>query len=85
MRRYINIVGVGQRRKGVSEKSNRPYDFTPIAFTYEHESMSGLAAGQTLLSADCCPPGYNPSVGETVEVFMRMDYKSRQIVIDGVL
>lgn len=84
MRKIINIVGVGERKQGVGKASGRPYDFTPISFTYEDRFTNGLKAASVNLSQDCCPPGYEPFVGESVEVFMREDYKTGRIYIDGV-
>lgn len=83
MRKIINIVGVGERRQGTG-KTGKPYDFTPISFTYEDCFLSGLKAAHTNLSQDCCPPGYSPCLGESVEVFMREDYKTGRVFIDGV-
>lgn len=84
MRKYINIVGVGERKQGISAKTGKPYDFTPISFTYEAPYVSGLKAASTLLSQDCCPVGYEPCVGESVEVFMREDRSTGRVFIDGV-
>lgn len=83
MRKIINIVGVGDRRQGISKKTNRPYDFTPISFTFEDPFTTGLKAASTLLSQDCCPDGYTPFVGESVEVFLRGD-RTGEWYIDGV-
>lgn len=82
MRKFINIVGVGDRKQGVS-KAGRPYDFTPVSFTFEDAFTHGLKAANTLLRQDCCPDGYSPSVGETVEVFLRGD-RTGAWYIDGV-
>lgn len=84
MRKAITIVGVGARRKGTSAKTGRPYDFTPIAFTYDHMSMTGCGAATVNLSQDCCPPDYTPCIGDTVEVFLREDYRTGRLYIDGV-
>ena len=35
MRKIINIVGVGNRMSGTGKSSGRPYDFTPVSFTYD--------------------------------------------------
>lgn len=83
MRKIINIVGVGDRKQGIS-KSNKPYDFTPISFTFEDPYMTGLKAANTLLWQNCCPDGYTPCVGESVEVFMREDRDTGRYYIDGV-
>ena len=82
MRKIINIVGLGDRKQGIS-KTGRPYDFTPISFTFEDPFTHGLKAANTLLRQDCCPEGYVPCVGEAVEVFLRGD-KTGAWYIDGV-
>ena len=82
-RKFINIVGVGNRIHGTSSKGN-PYDFTPISFTYEDRYTQGLKAANCSLQADCCPTDYQPTIGETVEVFMREDFKTGRVYIDGV-
>lgn len=84
MRKIINIVGIGDRKSGISKNTNKPYDFTPVAFTYEDKFMDGLKAACTNLNQDCCPPGYTPTVGESLEVFMREDYRTGRVYIDGV-
>lgn len=82
-RKIINIVGVGNRIAGTSAKGN-PYDFTPISFTYEDRYTNGLKAANCNLQADCCPQGYSPCIGESVEVFMREDFRQGRVYIDGV-
>ena len=61
MRTKAKIVGIGNRRSGVSTKNNKAYDFTPISFIYEESGVNGFAANtanvdQSVLSA---VPGLN--------------------------
>ena len=44
MRSYITIVGLGQRKSGVSQKTNKPYDFQPVSFTYDDPNTVGQKA-----------------------------------------
>lgn len=83
MRKVINIVGVGDRKQGISKTTGKPYDFTPISFTFEDPFTTGLKAANTMLWQNCCPDGYTPCVGESVEVFLRGD-KTGAWYIDGV-
>ncbi len=85
MRKTIQIVGVGERRKGVSQKTGRAYDFTPIAFTYEHMSMNGVGAATVNVSQDCCLADYFPTVGDVVEAVIREDFKTGRMYVDAIL
>lgn len=85
MRLAIQIVGVGDRRKGVSQKTGRAYDFTPVAFTYEHMRMTGVGAATVNISQDCCPADYSPAVGDVVEAVIREDYKTGRMYVDAIL
>lgn len=84
MRKYINIVGVGNRMAGTGKNSGKPYDFTPVAFTYDDCFTAGLKAATVNINADSLA-GYVPAVGDSVEVVMREDYKSGRVYVDAVL
>ena len=85
MRKYINIIGVGERKAGTAKASGKPYDFTPVAFTFEDAHISGVKAATVNISQNCMPVGYSPAVGDTVEVFLREDYKTGRLFIDGII
>ena len=84
MRKYINIVGVGNRMAGTGKSSGKPYDFTPVAFTYDDKFTAGLKAATVNINADSLA-GYVPAIGDSVEVVMREDYKTGRVYIDAVL
>lgn len=84
MRKQITIVGVGDRRQGTSPKNQKPYDFTPVSFTYEMPWTKGLKAATCNVSQDCMP-GYTPAIGDTVEAVMREDYRTGAVYIDAIL
>ena len=84
MRKYINIVGVGKRMSGTGKNSGKPYDFTPVAFTYDDKFTAGLKAATVNINADSLA-GYVPAIGDSVEVVMREDYKTGRVYIDAVL
>ena len=84
MRKYINIVGVGNRMTGTGRNSGKPYDFTPVSFTYDDNYITGLKCATVNISADSMS-GYVPKIGDTVEVVMREDYKSGRVYVDAVL
>lgn len=84
MRKCISIIGVGSRMAGIGKNSGKPYDFTPVAFTYDDPHMAGVKCATVNINADCMG-GYHPTIGDTVEVVMREDYKSGRIYVDAVL
>lgn len=84
MRKYINIVGVGKRMIGNGKSSGKPYDFTPIAFTYDDNYTTGLKAATCNVNQSDMG-GYVPAIGDSVEVVMREDYRSGKVYIDAVL
>lgn len=84
MRKNIHIVGVGNRMTGTGKNSGKPYDFTPVSFTYDDNFICGVKAAHTNINADCLN-GYVPIVGDTVEVVMREDFKTGRVYVDAVL
>lgn len=84
MRKYINIVGVGQRRAGTGKTSGKPYDFTTVAFTYDDAYTTGVKCATVNINQDSMG-GYVPTIGDNVEVVMREDYKSGRVYVDAVL
>lgn len=84
MRKYVNIVGVGKRMSGTGKNSGKAYDFTPVAFTYDDQYMTGAKCTTVNINQDAMG-GYTPCIGDTVEVVMREDYKSGRVYVDAVL
>ena len=84
MRKYINIVGVGNRMTGTGKNSGKPYDFTPVAFTYDDRLITGVKCATVNIGQDSLGD-YVPSVGDTVEVVIREDYKTGRVFVDAVL
>lgn len=83
MRKTIKIVGVGDRRQGMS-KTGKPYDFTPVHFCYEQPWIRGFAAASCNVSQDCMGD-YTPAVNDEKEVVMHQDFKTGAVYIDAVL
>lgn len=83
MRKFITIVGVGERRRGISEKNKKSYDFTPIAFTYDMPYVSGVLAVTANISQDNLGD-YIPTVGDRVEAVMHSDYTGK-VYVDAIL
>lgn len=84
MRKYINIVGVGNRMAGTGKNSGKPYDFTPVSFTYDDRFITGVKSATVNISQDAMGE-YIPAVGDTVEVVMREDFKTGRVFVDAVL
>lgn len=84
MKKYINIVGVGNRMAGVGKNSGKAYDFTPVAFTYDDHFITGLKCATVNISADCLS-GYVPAVGDTVEAVMHEDFRTGRVYVDAIL
>ena len=83
MRKVIKIVGLGDRRQGVSAKG-REYDFTPVSFTYEMPWVNGYNAATCNINQDCMLD-YTPAIGDEVEVVMREDYRTGSVYVDAIL
>ena len=84
MRKYISICGVGKRMAGTGKNSGKPYDFTPVAFTYEDDYMNGLKAVTSNIDAGSLG-NYVPAVGDSVEVVMHEDFRTGRVYVDAVL
>lgn len=84
MRKNINIIGVGKRMSGTGKNSGKPYDFTPVSFTYEDQFIKGLKCATVNINATDLG-GYEPSIGDTVEVVMREDFRTGRVYVDAVL
>lgn len=68
MKIEITIVGTGERKAGMG-KTGKPYDFVPVAFTFEDKRMEGVNA------ACCNVPGgefeqYGIRPGSVVEALV---------------
>lgn len=52
MKVEIEIVGCGERRTGVSQKTGKPYDFVQVHFLYQDKHTEGLAAANCMISGE---------------------------------
>ena len=68
MRAKAKIVGIGERKAGISNKNNRAYDFTPVAFVYESKSMSGVAAATANVDQSVLDPLSGLHVNDEVDI-----------------
>lgn len=68
MRTPIEIVGLGNRMKGVSEKTKKPYDFQTVSFLFPDKFTTGMNAGTNTLDGsvlDAIPGGL--TIGNTYD------------------
>ena len=84
MKKIINVVGVGRRMTGTARNSGNPYDFTPVSFTFEDTDFRGLRCATVNIDAESLG-GHVPSVGDTLEVVMHEDFRTRRLYVDAVL
>lgn len=83
MRTTIEVIGVGQRKSGISKKNNRPYDMTDISFKYDHQQFRGVKAETVAFPADVIGTRQiNP--GDILEVEMfQLNFKTHIACIYG--
>lgn len=84
MKKIINVVGVGRRMAGTARNSGNPYDFTPVSFTFEDSEFRGLRCATVNIDKETLGE-YTPSVGDSVEVVMHEDFRTRRLYVDAVL
>lgn len=77
MRKYVNVVGVGEIRK-----SKKGWEYVPIAFTYDDKYINGLKAATVNVGTDVLGDDI-PLVGDTLEFVMRES--NFQLFVDAVL
>lgn len=83
MRTKIKIVGIGDRKAGVSTKNGKPYDFQPISFVYPDTFVKGLKAATANVSGDMLDAIGGIKLDEEREIFFHT--YNNNVVIDGIL
>lgn len=81
MRKVVNVCGVNHA-KGVSKKTNNPYDFTEIHFTYQDDYVAGLKADNAIINQKMLGDR-EIMVGEDLDLVFHV-YQNR-VVVDAVL
>lgn len=77
MRKFVNVVGVGDKRT-----SKKGWEYVPVAFTYEDKFIHGVKAATVNISSDVLA-GYTPAIGDTLEFVMHESNFS--LFVDAVL
>ena len=83
MRTKIKIVGIGDRKAGVSPKNGKPYDFQPVSFVYPDTYVKGLKAATANVSGDMLDAIGGIKLEEEREIFFHT--YNNTVVIDGIL
>lgn len=82
MRKFVQVIGVGQRKAGLAKKSGKKYDFTEYGIAYEADGFHGMkcetVAIDTALIGDRVI-----AVGEVLDmVFHQANFKT---YVDAIL
>lgn len=81
----MKIVGIGERREGVSKKNGKPYCMQDISVVYSHESSPGYI-GSKAESITVNPDVFDLSglhIGDEVEAFVHQ--QNYRTVLDGII
>lgn len=83
MRAFMKVVGMGQRKQGVSAKTNKSYDFQPVSFTYIDTYTTGLKACTCNVSGADIDSHNGLMIGEEYDVVFH-NYNGG-VVVDAIL
>lgn len=76
MRTTIEVIGVGQRKAGISKKTQRAYDMTEYSIKYDHQMFSGAKAETIAIPAETIG-NRKIAVGDILDVEMfQMNFKT---------
>ena len=81
MRKTVNVCGVNHV-SGISKKTDKPYDFTEIHFTYQDDYVAGLKADHATVNQSMIG-NRQILVGEDLDMVFHV-YQNR-VVVDAVL
>ena len=77
MRKYVEVVGVGEKRT-----SKKGWEYVPLSFTFEDKSVHGVKAAHVNVGTDILGNDV-PIVGDTLEFVMHES--NFQLYVDAVL
>lgn len=83
MRTTMKIVGIGDRKAGVSTKNGKAYDFLPISFVYPDKFTNGLKAATANVSGEMIDAVGGVKLDEQHDIFYHT--YNNAVVIDGIL
>ena len=82
MRNKDKVVGIGERRTGVSKKG-RAYDFTPFHLVYEDKNTEGFAVAVSNVDQSILDAIPMPHVNDDIEIFCH--FYNGSMTVDGIL
>lgn len=83
MRANITVVGLGQRRTGVSKNTNKPYDFQPVSFLYDDQYTTGQKAATANFAGSDVDAVGGMNIGQEYDVVFH--FYNNQPIIDALL
>lgn len=83
MRTVAKVVGIGARKSGISNKTNRPYDFTPFHLIYKDSGTEGCAAASPLVDQSILDPIAKPKVGDEIDIVYH--FANGSMTVDAIL
>lgn len=82
MRKFVEVIGVGARKSGVSKKSGVKYDFTEVSIAYEEDNFQGRKC-ETIAIDTSLIGDHSVAPGEVLDlVFHRVNFKT---YVDAIL
>lgn len=82
MRTKAKVVGIGERKSGISKKG-RKYDFPPFHLVYPDNNTEGLAAATANVDQSILDAIPLPKVNDEVEIFFH--FYNGSMSVDGIL
>lgn len=82
MRIKATVVGIGERKSGVSKKG-RNYDFTPFHLVYPDKNTEGHAAAVSNVDQSILDHIPMPVIGQEIDVFCH--FYNGNMTVDGIL
>lgn len=82
MRTKAKVVGIGERKSGISKKG-RNYDFTPFHLIYVDKNTEGFAACSTNVDQSILDAIPLPKVNDEIEIFFH--FYNGNMSVDGIL
>ena len=83
MRATITVVGLGQRKQGISDKTKKPYDFQNVSFTYPDAYTTGESAATSLVGGPDIDAVGGLRIGQQYDVAYHT--YSGKVIIDAII
>lgn len=80
-RSKMKILGIGKRVNGISQKTNNPYDFTPVSFVFPRPGFDGFCGVTVNVDTPEIPAG----LAVNAEVDVVYHYIKDKMYVDAIL